>query len=284
MSDTKKRTHFLTLSTLVQIAGGAYILFLWAIWIGVGDTSGFSGLFAYPMYLLSFLALLVAAIGFIVLAVRQRQKSRRYRVRLLLGALIALLPMIFSFSYIAVSASLENAAQRRATTPISLEKARELITTCQVETIQRYNGGKIELHAYTPALPNKYPTREQRTFDVKYYDELLALARSSDPQNRCGFVPSYDIERAKKPPTTKWITEEEAAAIIGACGRTTQLNTNSNYFPELQLPETGSTGILLSERLSVWNDEKDLSVYIIHADLSTYKSLNAKSKACVHIR
>ncbi len=246
------------------------------MWTSFADTTGWAGLFTAPILLVVGILLIANAIGFIVLAVR----LKKY-VLYLMGALITLLPVIGTGAYIVVGTSLQQQAKERAEIPISLSQARALVSTCQIETIMRHNGGSMQLNAYVPVLPGMRSSRETRTFDVKYYDELFQLARRKDVEDRCGFVPTYDIERPRQPETKKWITQAEAEAILGKCLWNTRFYPASLYLTDTDFPPgTNRIGILLQQRLSVWNDDTESTITLSGVDDQTRSTLLDKQKAC----
>lgn len=276
---TKRKQSFSTISPLIVSDIILFAVFGWANWVNFTDESGWSGLFTIPVLLLVFAALIIIAGGFVVLAFKAPKKTL-YRAYMFLGAAFSLLPITCTVWYALISNTLEQTAKQRAETPISLQQARQLVETCQVETIYRHDGGRLQLTHKVPVLPGEDSRPEYRSFDVKYYDELFALVRDKQVQDRCGFIPSYDIERSKKPAVNRWISKDEAAAIIEECFHSTQLYTDARYYPNLELPESSSKGILLSERLNVWNDEKDSTIYLIGVEGQVASFLQAKDRDC----
>jgi hypothetical protein len=257
-----------------------FALFIWAVYVDFTDKSGWSGLITIPILLLVAILSIGAAIALIVAAVRS--STRKHRYAYLLGALITLLPIIVAGTYIFIGTQLDQQANDRANTPVSLSQARKLVETCQVETIMRQGGGSMQLNAYAPAVPGtKDIRRESRTFDVKYYDELLNLARRKDVEDRCGFVPTYDIERPRQPEVKKWITQAEAETIMNKCLWNTQFNTDSRYLTEADYPAgIMTTGILLKQSLSVWNDDTESAITLVKIDDQTRTALQEKQKTC----
>ncbi len=148
----------------------------------------------------------------------------------------------------------------------------------------RQNEGRLRLNFMVPVLPGDILIPESRKFDVKHFDELLTLARSKEIQDKCGFVPSYDIERPTKPPVIKWITEAEAIAIMDKCRYSTQLVEDIRYMKDIVLPGPNTTGILLHQIQNVWNDEVDYQIILVDPSDSRKATLQEKEKCKYGIR
>jgi hypothetical protein len=252
-----------------------------AITTNMNDPAGWSFFYTFPIYIAAGILFILDAILFITLALKAPKENRKRRRLYWLGAFISLLPIILVVSYITLSSLLQNAAWKRATTPVSLQEARQLITDCRVETLHRDDdGGDVGLNENVPVLPGSRTHPERRTFNVDYYDELFALARSKDVQDRCGFVPTYDITRPRQPEVKKWITQPEAEGIISRCLWNTNFYLDNSYFRDVTLPEPNTTGILLLQRLSVWNDDTESTIILINADGAVKTSLQEKQAAC----
>lgn len=257
-----------------------FAVFAWTMYLNFTDTTGMAGLFTAPVLLIVAISLIATAVGWFVLAAKS--STRKYRFIYIGGALVTLMPIIVTTALIFTDMRLEQEAEKRATTPISLSEARSLVESCRVETIHRYDGGTMQLNELTPIIPGGDSRPERRTYDVVHYDELLALARRKDVEDRCGFVPTYDIERARKPALNKWITRAEAETIMGKCLWNTDLYEDSRYLKSSEFPaEPMTTGILLNQRLSVWNDDTESRITIVRADEETKVALKQKDKACL---
>lgn len=264
---------------LAILDAASFVIFIWILYVSFTDESGWSGLITVPVYIFISIILISAAVGYVVLAIKAR-KSRRKLALYLVAALVSLWPIIFTVAYDHIDESLRQAAMNRSNTPISLQEAKRLVTTCEVETMQRDDGGQLQLNSTAPALPTEQSYSESRSFDVGYYDELFALARSKDVESRCGFVPTYDIERSKQPEVNKWITENEAKDIIGKCLWSTQLSVYYPGYAKIESAGPNSTGILLSQKLGVWNDDTESTITVINADTAIVSLLRAEQQGC----
>lgn len=256
-----------------------FAVFAWTMYLNFTDTTGMIGFFTAPVLLIVAISLIATAVGWFVLAAKS--STRRHKLIYAGGALVTLMPIIVTSALIFTDIRLDQEAEMRAKTPISLSEARGLVESCRVETIHRYNGGTMRLNEYTPVIPGGDSRPERRTYDVAYYDELLALARRKDVEDRCGFVPTYDIERTKKPVLNKWITRAEAEAIMDKCLWNTDLYEDSRYLKSSEYPvEPMTTGILLNQRLSVWNDDTESRITLVRVDEETAAALKQKDKSC----
>jgi hypothetical protein len=268
--------HNLLPNIMVDIV--AFALFGWAIYFNFTDTSGWSGLVTVPVLFAVGVLSVGNTIALITLTVKSPMRKQKYAC--LLAILITLLPIIITTAYIAVGTIIERQAEERSSRPITLTQARDLVSTCQVEAILLQDKGKLRLNAYTPILLENYSVPEQRIFDAKYYDELFRLARQKDVEDRCGFVPTYDDRRPKQPPVKKWITQAEAEAILDKCLWNTRFSTDPRYLTEADYPaEPMTTGILLEQRLSVWNDDTESEITVVKVDDSTLTALQNRQKA-----
>ena len=278
-SKAKTKRPLFMLNSLIVWDVILFAVFIWANWVNFTDESGWSGLLTIPILLLVFVMLITTAIGFVVLAAKAPKKSSE-RAYLFLGAAVSLLPIACTLMYAVISNSLAQAYRRRSETPITFQEAKQLVTTCRVETIYRHNGGQMQLNDKVPVMPGEATKLEYRIFDVKYFDELLALTRQKEVQDKCGFVPSYDIERSRKSPTTEWITEQEAMDVLGECRPSTSLTTDLRYASGVPRDEPGATGIAMRLEPEVWNDEFRSEIILVRVSDDARTALKEKYDAC----
>jgi hypothetical protein len=266
-------TRYVTLPLVGAIA------FAYALIINLNDPSGWSGLFTFPIYIANACLWIFDAIVFIRWAIKLPKEKRGRKIACWIAAVISLSPIIFVASHALINNYLHQAARDRATTPISLQEARQLVADCKVETIHRDEDATMELLEHTPTLGGR-ADHERRTFDLSYFDEIVALARANDVQDRCGFIPTYDLNRTKQPEIGKWITIDEAEAIIRKCTGSTDVHIDGNYKSMLELHGPNTTGILLLQRLEPWNDDVDSTIYSMSSDAALKASLKEKLAAC----
>lgn len=263
-------------------------LLLWALYIGIGDVGGWNFLVTWPIYLAALIFAVIDVILFILLAIRRPVEKPRHAFLYWLGAIAAVTPILVTISYQLISIVLHRAAETRASTLITLQEAQQLVSECKVDTLYRNVGGgaQMKLRGNALALPGARAMDERRKLRVEDFDQIVSIARDKATQDKCGYLPTYDINRVKLPAVNKWISIDEAKAII--CTRSWLVHLyDSSYFP-YTVPEASNSsavGILLSKKPSVWNDDEESNIMLINTSQEVKNSLqdtfNPSLKRCL---
>jgi hypothetical protein len=246
----------LFISGIVSLNVIAIHAYLFALWLVIQDPTGMVSLVAFPLFLFVAIVFVPSALYFAIASSRLPKNEAHKKLPYRLYALAIFLAIAVPSTIVAANLFASNAAKQRAESPATLAQARQFVIDCKVDTLYRDEAASMKLKekAFHIPFPGMTAPTESRIFDLAQFDEILNLALSPDVQNRCGFVPFYDAEYAKKPSVTRWITLAEAESMLKVCATQVGLDTTSGSYTMI-LPPGAGDGIELTQRHEVWNHE-----------------------------